>query len=478
MRLEKKYHLLLVLSFLWCHLLTAQNTVVDSLKNNIESKPPSTIVEVGEIDIIGNKKTKKHIILRELPFKKGDSFPLDELVEKFEVARRQLMNSTLFNSVVVASRNFKGNKISITITVKERWYLFPLPYFRPIDRNLNQWLVEQKGNLNRVEYGAKLIYNNVSGVNDKLGFKWINGYTKQLSLSYDRLYIDKKLKWGAKVSFNSGKNKEINFTTKQDKQVFFKDEDSFVRRFINGFAEVSYRKAIKTRHTFSVGFMKETVSDTIIKQNPSFFNNGRKSISFPELSYVMTYFDLNYIPYPTEGYAVKLFARKRGINSPINIWELSVQANGIWPVAKKTFFDLNIYGGIKAPFKQPYYNQRFLGYGEIYLQGYEYFVIDGAVGGFLKATMAREILNFNIKVPAKKGKEKQKIPFRIFGKVYGNTGYVYNPEPGNNYLSNKMLYSGGFGIDIVTFYDVTFKLEYSFNAIGQNGLFLHRKSIF
>ena len=114
-----------------------------------------------------------------------------------------------------------------------------------------------------------------------------------------------------------------------------------------------------------------------------------------------------------------------------------------------------------------------------FMQGYEYYVIDGVAGGYLKTTLTRELLNFRIRVPAtKKGKTPAKIPVRIFGKTYGNTGYVHNPQPGENILSNKMLYSGGFGIDILTFYDVTFKFEYSFNQLGQNGLFLHRKSIF
>lgn len=54
------------------------------------------------------------------------------------------------------------------------------------------------------------------------------------------------------------------------------------------------------------------------------------------------------------------------------------------------------------------------------------------------------------------------------------SGNVHNPQPGDNSLSNKMLYSGGFDIDILTFYDIKFKLEYSFNSLGQNGLFLHR----
>ena len=112
------------------------------------------------------------------------------------------------------------------------------------------------------------------------------------------------------------------------------------------------------------------------------------------------------------------------------------------------------------------------------MQGYEYYVIDGVAGGFTKATLSRRLFDFNLDLPHQKGRTGIKIPIQVIGKVYGNTGYVHNPLPGDNGLSNKMLYSGGFGIDILTFYDITFKIEYTFNQIGQNGLFLHRKTIF
>jgi len=79
---------------------------------------------------------------------------------------------------------------------------------------------------------------------------------------------------------------------------------------------------------------------------------------------------------------------------------------------------------------------------------------------------------------ARKNKEESHIPVRIFGKIYGNTGYVYNPQPGENSLTNKILYSGGVGIDILTIYDFTLKLEWSFNQLGQNGLFLHIRNDF
>ena len=47
-----------------------------------------------------------------------------------------------------------------------------------------------------------------------------------------------------------------------------------------------------------------------------------------------------------------------------------------------------------------------------------------------------------------------------------------------NSLVNSFLYTGGFGIDVVTFYDLVFRFEYSFNQLGQSGLFFHIGSDF
>ncbi|HEY6062967.1 MAG TPA: hypothetical protein VIV35_05130, partial [Chitinophagaceae bacterium] len=345
-------------------------------------------------------------------------------------------------------------------------------------RNLNQWIVEQKASLSRVNYGAKLLYNNATGYNDKLRIYLISGYTRQFSFSYDRLYIDNKLKWGMNVGFAIGKNREVNYNTIKDKQVFLKDNDNYLRSYATANAEITYRRAIKTRHRFGVSYTVEDVKDTVLVLNPSYYQSGRNKIRYPIVYYNMAYYDFDYIPYPTKGYAAQFSVSKKGFNKIINVWEFSAKGSGNWHLSPKLFLNLNLYGGIRLPFHQPYVNQRFFGYGDVFMQGYEYFVVDGVAGGYLKATLTREVLDFNIRVPRKKGKVAEHIPVRIFGKIYGNTGYVYNPQPGNNFLSNKMLYSGGLGIDILTFYDVTFKLEYTFNQLGQNGLFLHRKTIF
>lgn len=468
----KKYYLFFLATTLCCQAAFTQ-------KSDTTITSPSVKVVIGQVIISGNKKTKEVIILREIPFGPGEEYLLEELVNKFEIARRQLMNTALFNAVVVAAKNMEGNRINIMVELKERWYLYPVPYFKPADRNLNQWIVEQNASLSRINYGVKLFYNNATGRNDKFRIGLINGYTKQISFNYDRLYIDKKLNWGMKFSFATGKNREVNYNTINNKQVFLKDENTFIRNFTNARVELTYRKAIKTRHSLGVGYTSEQVNDTIIALNPSFFKAGHNRISFPSIYYGLSYFNLNYIPYPSQGYAAQVSINKSGYNNIINIWQLHVKGLAIWPFSSKSFFSLNMYGGIKLPFKQPYFNQRFLGYGDVFMQGFEYYVIDGVAGGFLKSTFTRELLNFKIRIPqGKKAKESVKIPVRIFGKAFSNSGYVYHPIPGNNSLSNKMLYSGGFGIDILSFYDVTFKVEWTFNSLGQNGLFLHRKNTF
>ncbi len=445
----------------------------------LKQQAQQNIFTVRNIVIEGNKKTRQSVILRELPFKSGDVYQLSELVKEFEVARRQLMNLVLFHEVVVALKSFQGNDVDILVQVKERWYLFPVPYFKIVDRNINQWLVEQHASLTRVNYGLKVIYNNVTGRNDKLNLYIMSGYTRQVSLNYDRPYIDKNMKWGLNIGMGLGKNREVNYNTINNKQVFFKDTNNFVRSFFRAMAEATYRPAIKTRHRFGIAYTVEHITDTIVALNPSYLTKGRDKIAYPEIYYQATYFDVDYIPYPLKGYIAEVYFVKKGFNSVINMWQFNAKVSGSWEIANKTYFGARASGSLKLPFNQPYIHQRLLGYSDFFMQGYEYYVVDGVAGGYVKAILSRELINLNFRVARKKNEIPYSIPFRVYGKVYGNAGYMYHPTPGeDNTLSNRMLYSAGFGIDVITHYDFTIKLEWSFNQLGQNGLYLHRKSYF
>jgi len=143
---------------------------------------------------------------------------------------------------------------------------------------------------------------------------------------------------------------------------------------------------------------------------------------------------------------------------------------------RRLFSSVQFYARVKVPEEQAYINQRALGYGELYLRGHEYYVIDGTMAALAKFTVKKKLLSFKIPVPLRI-RQLPNIPFTFFAKAYGDLGYCYNKSYESR-LNNVLLYTGGFGIDILSVYGFTLNLEYSFDQLGKNGLFLHGRSGF
>ena len=478
MRISKKYYWAL-LNLLFCQLMIqGQSSLPDSAINafvspSIASGNAAPFI-IGNIVIEGNRRTKSYIIERELPFKGGDSLSLPELVQGFETSRRQLMNTTLFNDVVVALKSFRGYYVDIIISVKERWYIFPLPYLKPVDRNLTEWATQGLG-FDRLNYGFKFTYYNFTGRNDKLKLWLITGYTKQIQFQYEQPYSDKNLKHGYKVGLTYAFNKEVNYQTISNQQHFI-DTLSGTRRW-NANIEYTYRPKIKTIHSFRVGFVHHQVDSQIITLNPKYFNTVENKIAYPEISYTLNYNNVDYIPFPLTGWLGEVSLLKRGFNSDVSMWQLGGRLTRAWRLSDKTFFAWQGFGMIRLPFDQPFINQRMLGYGDLYVRGLEKYVIDGVAATLSRQTLRYELFNFSVPTFIK-SRTHDEVPFRIYPKVFFDYGYVYNKYFTNNSLVNRPLYSAGFGIDVVSFYDFILRLDYSFNQLGQNGLFLHLKSEF
>ena len=72
------------------------------------------------------------------------------------------------------------------VSVKNAGTCFPATLLQTGGPQPEQWLVEQHGSLDRVNYGAMLLYYNTTGRNDKLRIYFITGYTRQFSIGYDR----------------------------------------------------------------------------------------------------------------------------------------------------------------------------------------------------------------------------------------------------------------------------------------------------
>ena len=456
--------------------LTA-NALIYSTDESCSFADSSALFNIKHIVITGNKRTRNATIFRELSFQQGEEYPLNVLVDKFAETKKQLMNTGLFRSGVVSLNSLQGYDVYVSISVEERWYLYPIPFLRVIDRNFNEWVVKHDMNLNRVNYGIKLTHNNTTGRNDKLELYFVNGFTKQVAIKYDNLFLDKAMKWALDFNVAWGKNHEVTYNTVNDKQVAYKNNNDFVHSFFRTGLEVSYRRAIKTKHTFGIGYHYDNVDDTLFHLNPA-YSHQRKVVRYPELNYTMRHNNVDFIPYPKDGYIAEVGLAKKGFSADMNLWQLTTKASAWWPLSDKYYFNLRLAGMLKLPFKQSYINKQLLGYSDMYMQGFEYNVIDGVVGGYGKAVLARQLINTAISIPSKKIDRLNHMPIAVYGKVYGNLGYVYDPAPGYNQLKNRPLYSSGIGLDFVLLTNFVFKLEYSFNQFGQKGIYLHHRDHF
>ncbi|HEY0355319.1 MAG TPA: POTRA domain-containing protein, partial [Flavisolibacter sp.] len=447
----------------------------DEVNNALSGQ--NNLYTVRNIIITGNKKTHPNIIMRELSFGINEAYPLDEISSKFQKARKQLMNTGLFMNVTVALKSMNGNDVYVNIEVEEKWYIWPKPFLRTVDKTFHEWWNEKDRDMNRINYGLRLTHNNFTGRNDKLKLNFMNGYTRQLSIRYYNLYLDNDLKWSVNGGISIGKNREVNYITEQNKPVPIKDNDRFMRTYFHWFGEINYRPAIKTTHTFGIGYSYENIADTVYKLNPG-FSPGTSAIRYPEMFYRMSYFDVDFIPYPTRGFIGELMLRKKGFNSPVQLWQFTAKGSKTWPVGSKYFFNASAVGMLKLPLKQPYITNQFLGHDGQYMQGYEYYVIDGVAGGYSKATLSRQLVNTRIRINTPKLSRLHHIPLKIYAKTYMNAGYVHCANPGSNEFNNRLLYSGGVGLDIIVFTDFIIKLDWSFNRLGENGLYLHKRNYF
>lgn len=443
----------------------------------------TAMLVIHSVEISGNKKTKKYIIEREMRFKAGDTIPAAKLYEKLERSRELIYNTNLFAEVVLTPRFISGNGISVSVTVRERWYIYPTPQFQLSDRNLNEWIERYNADLNRVTYGLKFAHYNLSGRRDHLRVYLLNGFGRNISFIYSAPYSNRKLTEGFSVAGGFSQSRAAIYRTNINNLAlrYSRTDRDFVRESF--FATGSYisRKGFYKRHIFSIGYAYNKVEDSVVtKYNPSYYNNDEKNhVGFAELGYGFQYIRTNNINYPLTGktYALSVIKRGFGFTGGINMLTLSGTYNRYLSLGKNWYHSFNGVARIKLPFRQPYINQAAMGYDDFYLRGLENYVIDGVASFMVKYTLKKKLLAFDIPVPIK-NKFVPKIPFQFFAKAFGDAGYSYNKSGPDTRLGNRLLYTGGFGLDILTLYDINFSLEYSFNQLGEKGLFLHARGGF
>lgn len=434
-----------------------------------------SIYIVSDISIAGNVKTKNHIIARELTFALGDTISAKCLKHHVQRCKDNLQNTSLFNYIYIDTVVNYPNRLALSIKVEERWYTWPYPIFEHADRNFSAFLHEK--DWSKINYGFYVQQYNFRGRNEYLKVKARYGYKSQYSLTYENPNIDKHQRYGVSGDISYFRQNEVSVKTANDKPQYLKLDDEFARELIVAELAYSYRHHLYNKHTIGFGWEQVEVADTVVSLNTDYFGDARKRMSYFWARYSFSRDVRDSKVYPLKGYWLNLGATQLGLGvdkeSDLNVsyvkgvFSKHFNINGAFYLAsgfavKKTFTK-----------KTPYYLKNALGYDD-FLRGYEYYVIDGDDYFSMKHSFKYELLSPRVKKVGLIPFEKfNKVHYAIYCNAFFDSGYVWGEKINNNTMVNEFLYSGGVGIDFVTYYDRIVRFEFTVNKFGEKGFFIH-----
>ncbi|AZQ63534.1 hypothetical protein EI427_15280 [Flammeovirga pectinis] len=465
--------------FLFCNPITvqAQN---DLLLTGLNEYKADTIgyVTINEIHLIGNKKTKKQIIYRELDIREGSLVPKKNIENYITSERNKVFNTQLFESVDVLVTQVADDVINIDFIMVERWYTWPVPLLELADRSFNEWWNNRNHDLSRIQYGLDFKQRNMRGRNETLDLLVKLGFSRQFTVGYSFPYIDKKQKTSLSFKGTFLEETTVAYKTEENKFVEVENDTEVLRRSWNGVINFGKRYGFYDHHNFSFQFTNDQVADTVAMLNPDFFLDGRTELKYFSLSYTYTRDKRDITSYPLDGYYLKFSLEKIGLGvfDDINSVNVAWTVNKFLPLGntKRFFYFGGFAGKIGFPELVPYNNMRAIGYGSLMVRGYDNYVIEGQNVGVLKNEMKWRALSTKLKFDSIiKSKHVKQVPIDVLFKVYLDAGYSYFPQvdPSNAEFTNTPLIGYGFGLDLVTFYSSVLKFEYSFNRHGKGGGF-------
>lgn len=446
----------------------------------LDAQPEYSYIIVENITVEGNKKTRTHYILREMFMQTCDTISLADLNIELERNRLQLMNTGLFVQAEVQTRNWDldARTLDIVVRVTEAWYIYPLPIFELADRNFNTWWDDYDRSLRRINYGIRFHHNNLTGRRDLLKATLQFGFTNKYQLVYELPFFDKKQRWGLAFKASYSRNKEINFATIADHQQFFRESDHVLLQQFSAGASATLRRKRQVTHIWEMTHYRNQIHPTVRDDLNADYYLGSIRQRYTTLAYEFTADTRDIRPYPVNGGFMRLRLQKDGLAGweDVNALHASALLKKYFPLSRRWSVEL-IGAGRLALIreKQPFANSQALGYGANYIRGYEYYVIDGLDYAYQKTSIRFRLLDrrryLGNLMPFKNLKT---LTYRLYITGNNDLGFANNPYYAEgNQLANKLLWGYGLGLDLVAYYNNLFRVEFTRNYLGENGVFLH-----
>ncbi len=428
---------------------------------------------VSRVEVTGIKKTKPELIRFMITFQEGDTISLDELDKLVKTNQNNLYNTELFTRTDL-KHALKGDSIVFTIDVQERWYVWPNPYINLEERTFTEWW--QDKDMDRLVLGAGLDWGNFTGWNDRMYLYGQLGYSRRITLQYQRPFLFPKPQIDGIISFFHVNNKEIGYGTEQGTLQLARLQSESMRRYYIGSIGFVKRLSPREQVQWSIGYRYFRPNDSIVYFNDLYLTDGASAEHYPTIRAAYVRDERDVRSYPLSGFKLSWSAAMNGLPAigTSKFGKFTVGFSHHIALSERWNFAYGTQNFFLAGKKVPYYDKFFVGLGS-FLRGYERYVIDGSFINLSKVEwkfgiFPRKIHHWNW-IPLKRF---QDFPFGLYISAYSDLGYVRDWTFNNqdNYLKNKLLAGYGMGLNVITIYDLMMRIEYSFNHLGQHGLFI------
>jgi outer membrane protein assembly factor BamA len=144
-----------------------------------------------------------------------------------------------------------------------------------------------------------------------------------------------------------------------------------------------------------------------------------------------------------------------------------------WQPAERITLGLSLRGKYTDG-TPPYFVQQGLGYSDL-VRGYEYYVVDGEHYALGKANFILQLVRPTTKrMEAMPMEAFRTLYFAVYLNAFADVGRVWDARYAEqNFLAGQWMSGYGIGLDVVSSYDQVIRGEFTVNALGESGFFLH-----
>lgn len=435
---------------------------------------------ISEITVTGNTKTNLKTILRELPFKRGDIVKASELSKLMEQGRENITNLSLFNSVSIKkidSQIFiesKYHTAEIAINLYERWYYWPRVSLRLEDRNFSSWIKNPDWQYITLETGFAI--KNVAGKNQSIKTMLTSGFNKGFRFDYSNLSIDNRGKHFMGFNFCRLYSRVLNVSLHNNEPLNIRSDTSFLTSSYTTSILYTFRQKLRLHHNLRLQYTYTHLDPSVIARNPNYWGSNelkRRNYSF---EYEVVLDERDNVQYPLKGYYI--FNGVRGYltdRKDVKYMQIKGDYHYYTRLFQRAYISARVQYGLSKSTVPAYIYNKAIGYDNVNLRGYELYVADGQHYFVFSPTVKYNFLPktyFNLKFLSFLPRFS-KIHLALYGKAFTDVGYAWHKYSTIEHgLSNKLLHSWGVGVDLVSYYDLTLSIDYSFNNLGKHGFFI------